>query len=1224
MKKFYIGSLFMLFMIVFEVGHSQTYNMNNTAVNTCSGTFYDSGGTGDYASSEDFTKTFTPSTAGQMLQFVFTAFSTESCCDYLQIYDGPTIASPLIGQYQGATSPGTITATNISGALTFVWHSDGSIINTGWVATLSCVAPPPTYLMDNGAPTVNTCTGFFMDPQGTSDYIDNAGTFTKTICSDNGQSIRFTFTDFETREAADYLRIYNGPTTGSPVIGTYSLTTSPGVIVSSGTCLTFEWTTDNNGAARLGWASTISCIPSPPSNDECAFATPLTVNGDYACGTVTAGTVLNSTASAQANTCFGTDDDDVWFSFVATATTHRVSLLNVAGSVTDMYHVVYGGTCGSLTEILCSDGDVSNPSGLTIGNTYYVRVYTYTSTPGQTSTFNICIGSPPPPPPNDNCAGAIALTVNGDQLCGVVTPSYTQSATNSGIAGCTGTADDDVWFSFTATSTSHDFSLLNITGTSTDMVHEIFSGNCGSPFSIACSDPNTSLWGGFTIGQTYYVRVYTYSSGTTLYASSFDICVGTPPPPPTNDDPCGAIALNVNAGSCSYQTAVLGTSTTATPGIPAPGCSSLGPDVWFTAVVPASGRLIIDMSAAGGPTDMGMAWYTAPSCAGPFTLIECDDDDSQNGALSMICRTGVICTVPGDCQQNATLTPGTVVYVRIWEYGGGTFGPFDICAYEPSAPGAPSTCASSTLIGALPYTDNGQTTCCRANTVSTAQGCASSYQGGEDFLYRYVPSVNQTIDITVTGTLSNTGVFVTNGCPTSGGTCVASATSVSGNPLLCGVNLIAGNTYYIMIDNSPSPTCTPFNISISTSSTPSCGLNYSVASIGFSPDLNAGTDIALPIDDRFSSSYIPIGFPFCFDGFQWTQLLVSSNGYVIFNPIGCASNLPSTNAAPSATSSWPIDYAIPNTNQAPRNCIMFPWQDINPAVGGTIRYQVLGTAPNRRFVLTYTDVPYFDCTSLLFTGQLKLFETTNNIEVHIDNNEICSSWNNGAAILGLHNYNGTLAVVPAGHNYPNQWDANNDAWRFTCNCATCIALPVELIEFTGESIRTNVNQLNWRTASELNNDRFEIERLATNGEFEYIGKVPGKGNSNEVLSYGFTDLSAPEGIAYYRLKQVDYNGEFHYSQTIVVDPNHIEGVQIMITPNPATNSIEVMLKSKLSNASFELISSTGVEFILQKGLNTDGKSEFSYDVSTYPRGIYMFIVRGESGEVLSSSKVILR
>jgi gliding motility-associated-like protein len=389
--------LVLLAMMLFASGlFAQNYNMSNTNYTTCSGTFYDSGGSGgDYASSESFTMTFTPSTAGSMLQFVFTAFSTESLTfDYLKIYNGPSTASPLIGTYGGTTSPGTVVASNATGQLTFQWVSDGSVISTGWAASISCVTP---ILMNNTATptTVNACSGIFTDPQGMSNYTDFNGSRQMTICSGSAQSIKLVFTTFETNEVADNLKIYDGPNTASPLLGTYSQTTSPGTIASTGSCLTFVWSTDNNNASTPGWVASVSCVV-VPSNNECVNATALTINPDYSCGVTTAGTITNATASAQAITpCGGTADDDVWYSFVATNTSHRISLLNVTGSTTDMYHAVYSGTCGALTNISCNDADVTTLTGLTVGATYYVRVYTWTSTPGQTVTFNICVGSPP-------------------------------------------------------------------------------------------------------------------------------------------------------------------------------------------------------------------------------------------------------------------------------------------------------------------------------------------------------------------------------------------------------------------------------------------------------------------------------------------------------------------------------------------------------------------------------------------------------------------------------------------------------------------------------------------------------------------------------------------------------------------------------------------------------------------------------------------------------------
>ncbi len=153
-----------------------------------------------------------------------------------------------------------------------------------------------------------------------------------------------------------------------------------------------------------------------------------------------------------------------------------------------------------------------------------------------------------------------------------------------------------------------------------------------------------------------------------------------------SDNPCGAPSLTVGA-TCSFSAANLPSGTTATTGVPAPGCASYsGSDVWYQVTVPPSGNMTVDLNTSGsGPTDMGMAWYSASSCNGPFTLLACDDDSSPNGLMPMI------------TQNN--LTPGSTIWVRIWEYGGNAFGPFQVCAKEnTSAPclgGSNNSCSSA-------------------------------------------------------------------------------------------------------------------------------------------------------------------------------------------------------------------------------------------------------------------------------------------------------------------------------------------------------------------------------------------------------------------------------------------------------------------------------------------------------------------------------------------------
>lgn len=168
-----------------------------------------------------------------------------------------------------------------------------------------------------------------------------------------------------------------------------------------------------------------------------------------------------------------------------------------------------------------------------------------------------------------------------------------------------------------------------------------------------------------------------------------------------SDNPCEAPVLNVNSGSgCSFQQGT-NVGATNTTGVPSPGCASYsGPDVWYQVTVPANGSLAIDLSQ-GSITDGGMAWYSAPDCNGPFTLIECDDDDSPNGLMPKITRSG--------------MTPGQVIYVRIWRYGGGT-GTFSICANSPTPPedcigGENFSCAT-----AQPFCSGGDIVYCNSYT----------------------------------------------------------------------------------------------------------------------------------------------------------------------------------------------------------------------------------------------------------------------------------------------------------------------------------------------------------------------------------------------------------------------------------------------------------------------------------------------------------------------------
>ncbi len=267
--------------------------MASGTVTTCSGTFYDPGGTSNYANNLNVTQTFCAS-AGNCISVTFTAFRTQGGNDILYIYDGPTITSPLIGSFSGTTLPGTITSS--SGCLTFRFTSNGSNNRAGWTAGISCAPCATGYILNNNT-AVNTCSGLFYDSGGPSSNYGTSDNYTKTFCSNSGECLKIIFTTFTLR-SGDIMTIYDGPSTSSPLIGTYQNTPIPGTLLASTGCLTIRFIANGNVQVAAGWEATISCevCPTPPSTAN--YMQPLT------------GLQNSNVGANMVATCGGTFTDD--------------------------------------------------------------------------------------------------------------------------------------------------------------------------------------------------------------------------------------------------------------------------------------------------------------------------------------------------------------------------------------------------------------------------------------------------------------------------------------------------------------------------------------------------------------------------------------------------------------------------------------------------------------------------------------------------------------------------------------------------------------------------------------------------------------------------------------------------------------------------------------------------------------------------------------------------
>jgi len=110
-------------------------------------------------------------------------------------------------------------------------------------------------------------------------------------------------------------------------------------------------------------------------------------------------------------------------------------------------------------------------------------------------------------------------------------------------------------------------------------------------------------------------------------------------------------------------------------------------------------------------------------------------------------------------------------------------------------------------------------------------------------------------------------------------------------------------------------------------------------------------------------------------------------------------------------------------------------------------------------------------------------------------------------------------------------------------------LPVELVSFSSICHNETV-LLEWQTASEINSAYFVIEKSLNAIDFEEIGRIPAAGNSNELLYYNFTDLRNEHTAKYYRLKTVDIDGSFEYSNNLVAYCYEVSNPVVMVYPNP--------------------------------------------------------------------------
>jgi hypothetical protein len=414
-----------------------------------------------------------------------------------------------------------------------------------------------------------------------------------------------------------------------------NFTTESALITITGYDTTFYWqiVPVNGTAVATGcpyWSFTTESAPPPPANDTCATAELVTV-GEGTCGPTVTGTNVSATDSGEAAPTYGYySGGDIWYQFVVPAGSTQVNVEIATSAFSTTILAVYNTSmaCGSLVEeysVNAYAGSNISVTGLTAGDTYLLRLYDWGNNDFGDVTF--CLSTPP------SCIVPTALNASNITETSVDL-GWTSGATTWNVEWDTAT-----------------FTL----GTGT-----MITGTTNNPEPLTGLTPSTAY--------DFYVQADCGGGDLSAWAGPFTFT--TNGPPPANDDCAGA--ENIVPSTTGAEVWSMGTTANSTAsgeissGDTACYGFGAGREVWYTVEVPAAGDITIETrSVSGSPlTDTVMSVFSGTCGALVGTEIECDDDDSPDGAFSFIELTGQ--------------TPGALLYVRVWEYGNpATNGPQD-------------------------------------------------------------------------------------------------------------------------------------------------------------------------------------------------------------------------------------------------------------------------------------------------------------------------------------------------------------------------------------------------------------------------------------------------------------------------------------------------------------------------------------------------------------------
>lgn len=1155
---------------------------------TCGGSYYDSGGpSANYSNNESSATTICPSTPGQLMSVSFTSFNLESCCDFLDIHNGNSTGAPLIGTYTGTSAPCNIVSTAANGCLTFDFSSDGSVVYSGWAATLSCVASAPP------APAGSVCA------TAASITLPFTATGESTVCYGNDYTNLSTgscATLYESGEDHVYALTVTGPQCISIAL-TNASTSNIGYQVYSG-CPGSAGTTcigNNGGSNPLSgtvvlpaagtyyivvdtWASPNNCtydiavntLGSGPANDLPCNATTLSLNtnltGDNSCS----GSVSEPAAAA----CFtGGTLHTVWYRVVCPAS-GQLRIRTTTGTLTNTQIALYSGTCGALTFVACNNDAPAcgtstylnseiTATGLTAGASYWICV---DGTNNLTGTFDIMavdgsVGFPPAAgqdcsSPNPVCAQSISVGNPGYQAYGNVCdfPGGGTNCLSSGERGsawytipinANGTLQFDIvpndWPGSPSTiSTDYDFAVWKIAGSGSTTC----AGIAGGATPLRCNYSGLGVTGCYTTAGTSppaypgFGGAYEASIAVTN-GDVYVLCVSN------FSNSTSGFVLNFSATSPINYTAA-GSSITWTGGTNTNW--SLASN-WGGCAIPTCGvDATVTPSATNQPNLPAGNYYVnnlTINAGATLTL--------QSGANLHICGNF---TNYGSIMANAnsTLT-------------------FDNAAVNQQITGS---LVGSDKIGNLVITKTGGSVILNNNIDVggnfTTSNATSIFNINGMYMRVAGNFTNATGSTTFTGVANSTVEF--NGAGTQNynqGTIGLGLNYILMNNTGGGVNLLSNmicGTSGIMTFTQGRVITNAFEVQVRNTATGGCTAG------------NTGSFVQGNLRRYIAAAATAYDFPVghATKGYQRANITFTSATTI--PQLLCRFDI------------WPSVPVGPNASECPTNT-----------------YDVLPALDNGYWTITASANP----TSGNYNTTL--------YSTNYTNSGGAAGWTvmKAATGSGPWSLNGTCVGTSTAAN--TQRTGMNGFSAFAV-AQSVSPLPVNLLDFTGTA-EADFNHLSWTTASEINNDYFTLERSTDGVTFGEIGRIDGAGNSTQLLHYSFNDMTPAEGVNYYRLRQTDYNGHFSYSGIVTLEFHRGMMFVNNIRPNPTSGEVNFdFISPEETEIHFVITDMTGRVVADEYRVVKPGTNQLGALISDEGAGVYSLKVMEDRHGFISVSRIV--